>query len=342
MREERNNEQGAQRRGLWVIPLNLAVIAVIAFLEFGRGARPERPGWLLAAACCFGVMLGAETLKYACLLRAVEHPQPVHTGFRCAVLGKYFDNITPAGFGGQPFQIHYLSTHGCSDGVSGALPVLGFLGLQFSFITLALAVFLFGSRVFSDELTVRLVAWAGLGLYSFVPVCVLLFSVAPRLLVGLVRGGTGLLRRLHILKDADRAANRAIDALEAYTASVRRFRRRPRVIIAAALLSFAFRASLLSMPWFVLRAFGAQVPFLRCFCKIVYIYAVIALIPTPGNTGAAEASFYTVFSTLPTGNVFWAMLVWRLLCYYSWLICGATYYIGRAARRKYTDRADGS
>ena len=333
---EKNNKK-ASRSSWWVIVLNIAVIAVIAFLEFGRSERPQRialrelrPLFLLAALGCFLIMLFSEAWKYAYLLNATGHPRPTHTGFRCAILGKYFDNITPAGFGGQPFQIHYLKTHGCSDGTSGALPILGFLGLQFTFIAVALVVFLLGGRVYRDLLTLRLTAWAGLAFYSFVPVCVVLFAIAPKALERLVSGGTRALHRIHIIKDPERAAKRAVEALASYTDSVRYFSSRPRLLAATVILSLIFRLAMLAMPWFVLRAFGARVSFPRCFCQVTYIYAVITLIPTPGNSGAAEASFYTVFSALSTGSVFWAMLVWRLLCYYSWLIGGACHYIGKS------------
>ena len=149
-------------------------------------------------------------------------------------------------------------------------------------------------------------------------------------LARIVSGGTFLLHRVHIIKDPERSTRRAIEALESYTDSVRHFSSQPRLLAATAILSMIFRLAMLVMPWFVLRAFGAQVSFPHCFCQVTYIYAVIAMIPTPGNSGAAEASFYTVFSTLSTGSVFWAMLVWRLLCYYSWLIAGACHYIGKS------------
>ena len=330
-------EKKGSRGGWWVILLNVAVIAVIAILEFGGGERPQRialrelnPLFLLAALGCFLMMLFSETWKYAWLLNATGHPRPLHTGLHCAVLGKYFDNITPAGFGGQPFQIRYLKTHGCSDGTSGALPILGFLGLQFTFIAVALAVFVFGGRVYLDLLTLRFAAWAGLAFYSFVPVCVVLFAIAPKALERIVRGGTRALHRVRVIKDPEHSAKRAVEALESYTDSVRYFSSRPRLLAATVILSLIFRLAMLAMPWFVLRSFGARVSVPRCFCQVTYIYAVITLIPTPGNSGAAEASFYTVFSALSGGSVFWAMLVWRLLCYYSWLIGGAAHYIGKS------------
>ena len=47
-------------------------------------------------------------------------------------------------------------------------------------------------------------------------------------------------------------------------------------------------------------------------------------IPTPGNSGAADLSFYVLFSTGLTtaGLAFPAMVVWRILSFYSLIIIG--------------------
>lgn len=329
----------AHRRGLLFVVLNIGVIALIAWHEFG-GDHPEKIairdlqlGWLLCAITCFGVMLGTETWKYAYLLKATGHEAPTLTGFRCAILGKYFDNITPAGFGGQPFQMRYLKQSGCDDGVAGSLPILGLLGLQFSFVLIALVVMIIGSSAFTGYLlTARFAVWLGLVAYSFVPVCIVLFALAPNALLWMVKKGTALLEKLNLIKDAEKTSQRAVDALRSYTDSVRFFSRQPKLIAFVAIHSLVFRIAMLALPWFVLRGFGAEIGFLECFCQTTSIYAMIALIPTPGNSGAAEASFFTVFSALSPGSVFWAMLVWRLLCYYNWLFLGAGHYISAAIR----------
>ena len=47
----------------------------------------------------------------------------------------------------------------------------------------------------------------------------------------------------------------------------------------------------------------------------------ISFIPTPGNSGAADLSFYMLFAIgLPVGFAFPAMVVWRILSFYSYII----------------------
>ena len=99
--------------------------------------------------------------------------------FECAVLGKYYDNITPLGAGGQPFQIIYLKKRGMSSGSSAALPIAGFLALQFAFLLIAAVVFVFNGRVIAHAPAIRVSAYVGFLFYLFIPLCVVLFSIRP-------------------------------------------------------------------------------------------------------------------------------------------------------------------
>ncbi len=101
------------------------------------------------------------------------------------------------------------------------------------------------------------------------------------------------------------------------------------VSIGIMVLSVIYQASLCSIPYFVLRAFGGTMAWLPCFITTVAIYATVTFIPTPGNAGAAEGSFFAVFSALSSGYVFWAMMAWRFFVYYIFIILGAFIYISR-------------
>ena len=87
-----------------------------------------------------------------------------------------------------------------------------------------------------------------------------------------------------------------------------------------------YQVAICSIPFFVVNAFGAKVGFLRSLAMCLYVYASVAFVPTPGNAGAAEGSFYLLFNELDVSGLFWAMLVWRFLCYYSFLLMGMLVY----------------
>jgi uncharacterized membrane protein YbhN (UPF0104 family) len=70
----------------------------------------------------------------------------------------------------------------------------------------------------------------------------------------------------------------------------------------------------------------------------IVIYSAVAFVPTPGNSGAADLTFYSLFaaSLTVTGMAFSAMIVWRLLCFYSFIFAGIFMLILRKIIKKRT------
>lgn len=308
---------------------SLAIVVVIAFREFGGQQDRHLDNlefnylFLAGAIGCFLVALLCETLKYSYLLKKRGYTKRRSLGFSCAVIGKYYDNLTPAGAGGQGFQMYYLKQNGCDGGTSGSLPIIGFLGLQFAFVLIGVLTLILGRDYIGELVVLRVTAIVGLVFYAFVPACIVAFAIAPRPLIAIVSWGTRMLGKIHILKHPEESRSKALRSLKSYTDALRSFWRKRVEMVVVFALSLIYQLVLMIMPYFVLRFFDSNMGFIECFCKVVYIYAAITIVFTPGNSGAAEASFYMVFESLPSGAIFWGMLVWRGLCYYSWIVLGA-------------------
>ncbi len=329
MNETGNNKK--QKRGmLLTIAVNLLIVGYIAVREFRADAGGAqkiavlsiKAGYLLLGVACFLVALAIEYLKYRDMMMAAAGHDDRRGAFTCAVLGKYYDNITPLGAGGQPFQILYLKRRGLPGGASAALPVAGFLVLQLAFILIAAVVFLCNRSVINGAPVIRVSAYVGLVMYAIVPAGIVFFAVLPNTVRRVVDAATRLLGRLRVVRDSARVSASVLAALDAYTVSLRVLNRRPHFFARLLAYSVVYQAAILSVPYFMLRAFGGTNDWWTVFSLVVYIYAAITIIPTPGNAGAAEGSFYAVFSSLEGGFLFWAMIVWRLLVYYSWLLLG--------------------
>ena len=98
------------------------------------------------------------------------------------------------------------------------------------------------------------------------------------------------------------------------------------LLIKLLILSTVFQTAMCSMPFFAVRTFDGNMNYFQSLFLCIFIQAAISLIMTPGNSGAAEGSFYLVFSSLSTAGTFWAMLIWRFLCYYSFIVIGLLIY----------------
>lgn len=336
-----------RRLGLIItLIINLIVVGYIAVTEFHTNdAAMERVSvadirlfYLVFGVACFVVAAFMDYSKYRRMLMVAEGTDDRRGALEVALLGKYYDNVTPFGAGGQPFQMHYLKKRGYNAGTSGAAPVAGFLTQQIAFVIIGLVVFIFNQSILDQIILLRVTALIGLFMYALLPMAILLFVAVPKPFKAFIGWAVRLLGKIRIgkwrlLKDPSKTQSTVLTALDQYNHCIRMFRRRPGFFAKLIGLSLLYQLAILSIPFFMLRSFGGSGSWWDTFSLVVYIYAAITIVPTPGNAGAAEASFYAVFSSLEGGMLFWAMIVWRLLVYYSWLICGLVILTRSAVNR---------
>ena len=321
--------------------INIAVIAATAASEFGNSANAAELSevkinwWLIIpAALCFVVAIMLEIGKYTLMMKEMSRDKKDFDikyarkiARRTVILGRYYDNITPAAIGGQPFQIYYMHKNGrLSNGLATTIPIIGMISGQIGFILIAVACFLFGSLSINNAALIA-TACFGLIFYSFWPIAVMLATFLPKAMAEFIKAGVKLLAKIHIVKDREKVIKKTEYEVNEYAKSVRTILKTKGLFMKVVAMSVGFNVLISTIPFFVLTAFGGEVDFLPCFVTTVAITSAVYFVPTPGNAGAAEGTFFVVFSALSEGYVFWAMLLWRFFSYYIYIIMGPiTYY----------------
>ena len=330
--------------------INIIVIAITAFSEFGNSANAAKledvkiNGWfLIPAVICFLVAITAEIHKYVVMMREMSKKEKFDlararkVARRTVLLGKYYDSITPAAIGGQPFQIYYMRKNsGLGAGISTSIPVFGMMAGQLGFIIIALLCFLFGSASIDNAVLIG-TAFFGLIFYAFWPVTVLIATFLPNSTAELINKVVAFLAKIHIVKNRKATTAKVELEVAEYAKCVRKALKTKGLFLKTILLSIVFNALIATIPFFVLTAFGGDVDFLPCFVTTVAVTSAVYFVPTPGNAGAAEGAFFVVFSALSTGYVFWAMLVWRFFSYYIYILMGPIIYFIMHLEKKRTE-----
>lgn len=309
--------------------LNIGIIAYTAVLEFS-GGPPDKLSFSFGLAnlalilCGFGCALFAlaiETFKYVLMMKTLDLKVSLKHAFQVAALGKYYDNITPSAIGGQPFQIYYFSKNGYDAGKSLAMPLSAFFTMQAGFVILALVAFIFfGGMV--ETLAIKIPAYVGLVLYALAPSFIILSIIFPSSSGSIVLFIVRLGAKLRIIKDPAAKRKSILKTVNDYHMSIRTITTKKGLLLALLFLSVIYQIAIMSIPFFMLQAYNGSMPYLNLVVMSVFIYCAITIVPTPGNSGAAEGSFYLLFSTLDASGLFWAMLIWRLSCYYLYIAIG--------------------
>lgn len=314
--------------------LNAAVIYFTASSEFSKKApAPIKFSFtnvlfLLGGIACLVIFLACETTKYMIMMRHLGEKVSVKHAFCTAALGKYYDCITPSGAGGQPFQIYYLHSNGYRDGPASAMPLSGFFTMQFGFVILCIITFIFGNGAIdaTGKTGIKITAYFGAVAYSIVPIMIIISGVAPKIAMRIVAFFVRIGAFLHIFKKPNHTLMKAVRYLNNYSKNLKMITNDKVILFKLLFLSVILQTAMCSMPFFAVRTFDGSLGFFDSLFMCVFIQAAISLILTPGNAGAAEGSFYLVFSSLGTAGTFWAMLIWRFLCYYSFIVIGVLIY----------------
>ncbi len=298
---------------------------------------------LVALALCF-VFKG---VKMSILCKTATGKWHFSTCMQTGVVGHYYNYVTPLAVGGQPFEIYHLSKHGVTGGAALSLPVVTYFMHQVAFVLLGvLSLVLFSIDAFMIVENFRDVAGAisllyamaiiGLGLCLLTPVGVFLFCLFPKFGSKVVGWAIRIGGKLRFVKDVKGTTEKTVKNLEMNAKCIKKISRTPLAFWSAFLMSFLEHLALCSIAYFTLKAFGYDLApnpngLLEWVCVVVLsmiIYAAVSFIPTPGNAGAADLSFFALFKSciLPCVSVagisFIAMLFWRILSYYAFVIIG--------------------
>ncbi len=339
------------RKRIWKTVATVAFVAIIAAIiiytavkdfsgedvDVGRVFQLIGSRWyyLLVLLGLFFATIFLETLKLFFMIRKTTGKYKFGTAFNCAVLGKFYDYVTPLGSGGQPFQIYYLAKHGVPGGPAGAIPIGSLFLTQFTFVLCAIVCFCVGVPVEIVPLSIQIVAYVGAVFYIAVPLFLVIFSFFPKAGHRVIEWGVKVLAKMKICKNPQgwiAKGNAAIDNNKKNMAIIFKSKR---VLIVGTLFALLYNIAQCSLPYFALLLFPDALvkygwtPSWELWFEVTritfFIYCAITFIPTPGNSGAADGTFYGLFRQVlvtVAGASFTCMMVWRIYSYYLYLILG--------------------
>ena len=309
----------------------------VSFRQLVQGIRP---GYALAALAVVLVFILVDSFFFAYLCKIMTGRFRPLVSLKVMLLGRYYDNITPLGTGGQPFQMVYLSKRDIPVGAATSMPLIKYFTWVFVNIPLCILLLVLNSKSLAglgvaEATTIQVAAWVGIALNAIVPIVILLFTVVPKLgeklVGGIIRLGAKIrIGKLCLVRDPEKAYSRATKTVADFKSSMAYVSKRFWYVLVCVVIMILSIALFYTIPYFVLLAVSEDIePSWRLFYDIVTMNVFTSLatsfVPTPGASGASEGFFYMVFQgvrNLTRGLLFWVVLIWRVLTYYVFLLIG--------------------
>lgn len=316
-----------------LVLLPIAALAAIAILDphtadIGKVLEEISPLWFLAAAGSMLLYYFMDAVMYILACHYMEAPQTMGESILTTMVGFFYSALTPFASGGQPMQVLQMRNRGIKVGTATSVLILKFLAWQLTITLLGII----GFFVLSGDIlrnTVSILLMYIVGFLAF------LGSVALAALAFLkpdwvYRTGTTLLNFLErhkLLKKEERIerahaswARIITDYQMAVQFSLKHRWGMCCIFGVAVLEAVAYMA----VTYFIYLGMGFSG---HSFFYIVLLqgllYICVSFVPLPGASIASEGGFYLVFSELFTPAArFPAVLIWRLITYYSALGLG--------------------
>ena len=365
---KQSSDKSKKKKKIWnflYFIINIAVIVLVLGVQLSQEADPweslseilDANWWFILAA--FGVFAAGmvlDQLRFAVLIHKATGVFRINLAYKVAAQGRYYDIITPLSTGGQPFQVLYLNKYGVKAGQGISIVMAKYIFYQIVYF-IGASYFLFRSTFFSDTVNSFLsgaattFSWIG-----YIAIAVVIFfigfiSLNKRAGAGFVVGILKLLSKIKIgkfklVKDYKKSFQNVMRTVNTWQKTTKQYSKSAWVIFVNVICSIIYFFLNYSMLFFIYCAFEGWHPemWLQIVSMGVLIDLASAFNPIPMGTGTAELSFTALFAVLisSTGAQVWALIIWRVLYYYIYILQGFLllsydYAIGNRRLEKYKD-----
>lgn len=298
--------------------------------------RGKKMWWLVGGLITYVIYIFIQTLMYKVLIKNLSGRKGWGVAYDTAVVGKYYDNITPFAVGGQAMQILRLTEHGIGAGVATSIPILKMMINSGVNALLALLFFVFGlpfipkTSILNDFLILLLeiVGVIGLIITVLIALFILLISSGTFVTKSLISGILRLGYKLRIIKDYRSTYKKVMNQVAEYKFSMGYLWKHKKIFLEIIVLSIFECLFYASLIFYVAMAFTDGTTesmflfILLCISKYYLCAMASCYIPLPGGTGLMEISFILLFGLTIGANIVWALLIYRFLSYYLIIIHG--------------------
>ena len=326
---------------MWELGKSLGQGDAVSFQHMWQNMNTR---YFLFAIGMLVLMLLFETLKYVFLIRVIHGKFMPKTSLKVMLLGKYYDYITPASTGGQPFQVVYLHNKGIPVGKATAVPLVRYFVSMLVWCVFGIVFMIFFPdilKLLPDQglaKVIKVVAWVSVGCNLLLPIAIIVVSAFPKMGKKPILWFVKIGHKLHLIKNYYAAAYKCIKAVEEYRQALKMLWGKFYNTVILVVICLAEIASTAVFPYFIVVAIGGVEPSVRLAMEIMALNIIVqfatCFIPTPGGTGFAETTFTFVFSGIPlaTNVLFWIVLLWRVCTYYIYIVVGIFINIYEVAR----------
>ena len=311
-----------------LIFLLVYLISIDGIHEISAVLRQADALWMLAAVGCMVLYWILDAFALHLAIKPVHPSQRFRVSFHFAMIGQYFNNVTPFASGGQPAQGYFLVKRGVPLGETVTALMTKFIVYQVTMTLYSLVMLILRFSFFMNEVKGLMIAV----IVGFIGHAV---TTAALISVAVFKSGTfraanlliDVLVKLKIVKNPEAKREFVGRELETFHSQFGFMSRHKGYLLKIALITVAqLTVNFLigNAIYHSFRLSGAGM--LTMLASQSFVTMIATFVPIPGAVGAAEGSFAVFFSLFfPNNLISMAVVIWRLITFYLPIVAGLAF-----------------
>ena len=251
-------------------------------------------------------------------------------GFKLAIMGFYYNLVTPFASGSQPVQIYVLNKYKVP--LSKATGIITNKTILYQVVTTAyctIFIFMNANKLKYDLKTDMPFVMLGLAVNLFTFIIAFLAIINTPKIKEICHRVVSYLLRFKLFKFFKSKEDGIDSFIDEYTESIKFFMKNKKLLVTTVTLTVIQISCYFSVAYWIYRAFNLTgYSFIYLMTLQVYLYMAISPIPTPGNIGANELAFFTIFKRVfPQTLLGYAVFLYGGFMYYLILISSGIFTI---------------
>ena len=244
-------------------------------------------------------------------------------GLKLAMVGFYYNLVTPFASGSQPMQIYVLNKYKIPLSKSSAIITNKSILYQLVITIYCSMLILFNFKLLNDNISSLIpLVILGISMNLFTILMAILVILNPNKIKLYTKIIINYICKIRIFKFLQSKACDIENFIDDYSSAVQFFIKNKKLMICVVVLTIIQISSYFSISFWIYKAFNLKGhTYITLLTLQVFLYMVVSPAPTPGNIGASELAFFTIFKgVFPNYLMGYAVFLYGGFMYYLILI----------------------
>lgn len=278
------------------------------------------------------------------IIKSIQKTKVRFLSIKIAMMGFYYNLVTPFASGSQPMQIYALNKYGIDFSKSTAIVTNKTVLFQ-TVVTIYCGISIFFNMdVLKSELpSVLILISIGMIINIISLLGGMMIVLSPNAMKKIIFIISDILYKTKLFKSLHKKIPDINIFIDDYSYSIKTFIKDKKSLFISVILTIIQLTIYFSISYCVYKAFNLNgISFYHIFTLQVFLYMSVSPVPTPGNVGANEIAFFTIFANIfPKDMIGYCVFLYSIFVYYFVVIVGGIftvhthYHIGKYKRKNY-------